>query len=247
MKFSTVFAVMNEERYLPDALKSVQGCDDIVVVVDDRTTDRTAEFAALAGARVFTRKFDGYANQKNFAIDQAKNDWVLILDGDERVTPELLREIYNAEPLMPQVAAYKFAWRNYLGGRWLKHGGLYPDLHTRLIDRKRARYGQRQVHETLEINGEAERLDGDIIHLTYRNTRAYYDKVVKYAPLEAAWTKERPAVGAAVKEFLVRYIRLEGWKDGWAGLVSAVLLAYYKLVVRRNMPKAGAAGGQATK
>lgn len=237
MKFSTVFAVMNEERYLPDALKSVQGCDDIVVVVDDRTTDRTAEFAQLVGARVFTRKFDGYASQKNFAIDQAKYDWVLILDGDERVSPELLRSIMIVEDLLPRTAAYEFAWRNYLGDKWLKHGGLYPDRHTRLINRRHARYGERQIHEQLVIDGDTERLEGDVVHLTYRNTRAYYDKVMKYARLEAAWTKERPTIRSAVKEFLVRYFKLEGWKDGWAGLVSAVLLAYYRLVVRWNMPK----------
>lgn len=233
MKFSTVLAVFNEAQYLPDALASVAACDDIVVVVDDRTTDQTAALAAHAGARVFTRKFDGFASQKNYAIAQAKHDWVLLLDGDERPTPELLSAIAAAEPAKI-TAAYQFAWRNYLGRTWLRHGGLYPDRHTRLFDRRRARYGQREIHETLEIDGDTETLPGDMIHLTYHSPAAYYAKVIKYAKLEAAWTPHRPAAWAAPKEFLVRYVKQAGWRDGLPGLISAALLAHYQMIVRRH-------------
>ncbi|HSX02866.1 MAG TPA: glycosyltransferase family 2 protein [Candidatus Saccharimonadia bacterium] len=234
MKISAVFAVKDEAEYLPEALRSVAFCDDVVVVIDDRTTDATAAIATAAGARIFTRRFDGFASQKNYAIDQAKHDWVLIMDGDERVTPELRATLHKLEPARGTVA-YQFAWRNYLGHKWLAHGGLYPDRHTRLIDRRHARYGQREIHELLEIDGTTETLAGDIIHLTYANTAAYYAKVMKYAREEANWTEVRPTVRSAVKEFAVRYVKLGGWRDGWAGLVSALLLAYYRLIVRWNM------------
>jgi glycosyltransferase involved in cell wall biosynthesis len=233
VKFSTMIAAKNEERHLPGALESVAGCYDIVVV-DDDSTDRTAEIAQAAGARVLRRKLDGFASQKNFGIEQCHHDWVLILDADERVTPELLAAIRALEPPR-EAAAYKFAWRNYLGKKWLAHGGLYPDYHTRLIDRRRAHYGQREVHELLEIDGETRALRGDIIHLTYADTRAYLAKVRKYARLEAKWTRQRPTLRSVIKEFLVRYFKQEGYKDGWAGLVSAKLRAYYRWIVWRSV------------
>jgi glycosyltransferase involved in cell wall biosynthesis len=232
MKFSTMIAAKNEQHYLPDALKSVQGCDD-VVVVDDESRDRTAELAEAAGARVFRRALDGFASQKNFGLDQCRHDWVLILDADERVSPELLRQIQELDPPR-EVAAYQFAWRNYLGNTWLAHGGLYPDHHVRLVDRRRCRYGEREVHELLEVDGETRALKGDIVHLTYRNAGAYLAKVRKYARLEATWTKQRPRLRSVPKEFLVRYVKLEGYRDGWAGLVSAVLLAYYQWILWRK-------------
>ena len=232
MKFSTMIAAINDAGRIGDAIASVQPCDDVVVVVDDRTTDGVAEVAKMAGARVFTRTFDGFASQKNFGIDKAKHDWVLILDTDERLSAKLRDELHALEP-EPGVVAYRFRWRNYLGQKWLAHGGLYPDYHTRLVNRKHGRYGVREVHETLELDGKTGQLEGDVIHLTYADTSAYYHKVLKYARDEARWTKQRPSLGSVPKEFLVRYVKLGGWRDGVPGFVSAYLMAYYKLVMRR--------------
>ena len=234
MKYSTVIAAINDEERIKEAIASVGECDDVVVVVDDRTHDNVAEVARKLGARVFTRKLDGFASQKNFGVDKAKHDWVLILDTDERLTAVLREQIEQLEPAKG-VVAYRFRWQNYLGRKWLAHGGYYPDYHTRLFNRRHGRYGAQEVHETLELKGKTGTLDGDVIHLTYADTRAYRDKVMKYARMEAEWTKERPTWGSAVKEFLVRYLKLGGWRDGWAGLVSAYLMAYYRLVVRRSM------------
>jgi glycosyltransferase involved in cell wall biosynthesis len=234
VNFSTMIAAINDAERIGDAIASVQPCDDVVVVVDDRTRDNTIEVAKQAGARVFTRTFDGFASQKNFGIDKAKHDWVLILDTDERLSAALRDEIHALEP-EHGVVAYRFRWRNYLGRKWLAHGGLYPDYHTRLVNRKHGRYGAREVHETLELDGRTGELQGDVIHLTYADMGAYYRKVIKYAQEEARWTKVRPSVGSVVKEFLVRYLKLGGWRDGMPGLVSAVLMAYYKLVMRRSI------------
>lgn len=234
MKYSVVIAARNEEVHLPDALLSVSDCDDIVVV-DDNSTDATRKIAEAYGARVFERVMNNnFATQKNFGIDQTKHNWVLLIDADERVSPELLKAMDELGE-EDGAAAYEFAWKNFLGAKWLAHGGLYPDYHTRLFDKRRARYGAHEIHEQLEIKGESKRLDGDIIHLTYKNTRAYYSKVMKYARLEAAWTSERPSLKSALKEFLVRYVKQQGYKDGGAGLISAALLGYYRIVVRQNM------------
>jgi glycosyltransferase involved in cell wall biosynthesis len=233
MKISVMIAAKNEAQHLPEALASVSFSDDIVVI-DDMSTDETPAIARAAGARVMQRKLDGFASQKNFGIDQAKHDWVLILDADERVTPELRQAIEQLDP--PKgVAGYQFAWKNYLGPKWLAHGGLYPDYHTRLINRHHARYGKREIHETLDMDGATETLPGDIIHLTYASSQAYLAKVLKYARQEARWSNKKPSYRSAVKEFLVRYFKQQGFKDGWAGLVSASLLAYYRLVIRWNM------------
>ena len=235
MKISVVIAAKNEEAYLPAALTSVSFSDDIVIV-NDNSTDKTVAIAKANGARVFDRKLDGFASQKNFGIDKAVHDWVLILDADERLTPELIESIQNLKPV-PGVVAYQFAWRNYLGDKWLAHGGLYPDCHVRLFNRRKARYGDREIHEELEIEGETKTLTGDVIHLTYRDTGAYYRKVVKYARLEAKWTPQRPSLKSAPKVFLVRYFKQHGYKDGIAGIISAALLGYYRIVVRQNMER----------
>lgn len=233
MKISVVIAAKNEEAYLPAALASVNFSDDIVVV-NDNSADRTVDIARAGGARVFDRKLDGFASQKNFGINKAAHDWVLILDADERLTSDLVTAIQELEP-EPGVVAYRFAWKNYLGDKWLSHGGLYPDYHVRLFDRRKARYGDREIHEELEIQGETQTLGGDVVHLTYGDTGAYFQKVLKYARLEAAWTTKRPSLRSALKEFLVRYFKQQGYKDGFAGLVSAALLGYYRIVVRQNM------------
>jgi glycosyltransferase involved in cell wall biosynthesis len=234
VKFSTVIAAINDEARIGDAIASVAPCDDVIVIEDDRTSDDMAKVAQAAGARVFKRKLDGFASQKNFGIDKAKHDWVLILDTDERLSAVLRQAIEELEP-QKGVAAYRFAWRNYLGSKWLAHGGLYPDYHTRLFNKRHGRYGEREIHETLEIDGETKTLEGDVLHLTYSDVRAYYNKVLKYARLEAEWTKNRPRLRSVVKEFLVRYFRQRGYRDGLAGLQSAGLMALYLLVVRRSM------------
>jgi glycosyltransferase involved in cell wall biosynthesis len=183
---------------------------------------------------VVHREFDGFAAQKNFGIEKAKYDWVLILDGDERVDDALALAI-NELPDKPKEAAFNIAFLHYLGRKWLGHGGLYPDYHLRLFNRKHARYEGREVHEELKVKGETGTLAGHLIHLTYRDAKQYLEKVKKYSVAQAQEDrrlkrikKRRVPLKAALGEFVYRYIKLDGWKDGWAGLVSATLLGYYQ-------------------
>lgn len=222
-----MIAAKNEADMIRDAINSATSISDDVVVIDDESTDNTAEIAKQLGARVFARKLDGFATQKNFGISKTRHDWVLVLDADERVSQELAQNI-RALKSKKKIAGYKIAFRNHIGEKWLKYGGMYPDYHIRLFNKQHARYGQREIHEELEINGDVGRIDGDIIHFTYANYREYLHKVKKYSALEAGTIQYKIRFRAVVKEFLVRYVKLSGWKDGWSGLVSACLLTYYK-------------------
>jgi glycosyltransferase involved in cell wall biosynthesis len=228
-----VIAAKNEQDHLADCLRSVAFADELILI-DDYSQDRTASIARAAGAKVFTRKLDGFATQKNFGIDHATHDWVLILDADERVSKTLRTEMRALQPARGTVA-YSIPFRNYVGKKWLRWGGLYPDRHIRLFHRRYARYGSREVHEMLDIHGRTAALAGDIIHLTYASFREYLDKVHRYATLEAETATSKPRYRAGVRVFLDRYIRQQGFRDGMPGLASAALLAYYQIVKRWAM------------
>lgn len=232
MKISVVIAAKNEEKNLRDCLKSVAFADE-VVLVDDESDDATVKIASQYGARIFHRQLDGFASQKNFGIDKTTRDWVLVLDADERISPELAAEITDLKP-SDHIVAYSMPFKNYLGSKWLRHGGLYPDKHNRLFNKTKAHYSQREIHEQLRINGQTAQLNGSIIHLTYKNYRDYLRKVKKYASLEANWVKRKPGRSLIIKTFFVRLIKEKGYLDGLAGLISAALLAYYQYIVRKK-------------
>ena len=232
MKVSIVIAAKNEEKNISDCIASVPFSDD-VVVIDDYSTDKTAVIASELGARVYKRKLDGFASQKNFGIEKAKNDWVLILDADERVSPALAKEIDDIAPA--KTSAYSIPFKNHLGTHWLRYGGLYPDRHVRLFDKRKAKYGAREVHEMLNISGDVEELSGDIIHYTYKNYSEYWAKVRKYSKLEAQTRQNKPRYRHVVKEFISRYLIQKGYKDGIDGLFSAIALSFYLLLMRREM------------
>lgn len=229
----SVVVITHAEAEMIGACLASAGFADELVVVDDHSADATAAIAARHGAVVLPRAMDGFATQKNFGIGSARNDWVLILDADERVSPELAAEL-RALPDHPSFAAFSIPFRNHLGRRWLRHGGLYPDRHVRLLDRRRARYGPREVHEMLDVDGPVGELRGDIVHLTYADLGEYRRKVRHYAALEAAWTAAPPGRLHATRVFLDRYVRRQGFRDGLAGLASAALLAYYQVLLRRH-------------
>lgn len=242
MNYSAVIIAKNESEKLEDCLSSIAGAAEIIVV-DDESTDNTTTIAAKYGAKVLHRKLDGFATQKNFGIDKTTSDWVLIIDADERLTPELAAEIGSLKP-NHDFDGYEMAFRNHLGSVWLRHGGLYPDYHTRLFNRHKVRYGLREVHELLDIDADkVGRLGHDIIHLTYRNAGDYLRKVKKYASHQAAedarlgQATSQPALRAAIRESYFRFFKLGGYKDGFAGLVSALLLGYYGWLYQGRLGK----------
>jgi glycosyltransferase involved in cell wall biosynthesis len=232
MKISVMIIAKDEEKSIATCLDSVRFADE-VVVIDDYSKDSTVKLAKQHGAKVYQRTLDGFASQKNFGIKKCCNKWVLILDADESLTKELQSEI---EALKPKtIVAYDIPFRNYVGEYWLKHGGLYPDRHTRLINKDFAQYGSREIHETLVIKGKVGHLNNDIIHKTYANYKEYLAKVKKYATLEAKEDKQKPRLVMPIKVFYGKFLKEQGYKDGMNGLKSALLLSYYQYYKRKMM------------
>jgi glycosyltransferase involved in cell wall biosynthesis len=187
---SVAIIVKNEERNLARTLASVSFADEIIVV-DTDSTDRTVEIARSFGARVFNREWPGFAAQKNFAIQQCTGDWVLSLDADEELSPELRRQLQFLLPTQPPTDAFFLKRRNLFLGRWIRYGGYYPDPKLRLFRRTTAnftaapRFEDRPVHETIAFDGESSTLDYDLIHHAYPTLEDYLEHMDRYSTLGA--------------------------------------------------------------
>lgn len=202
---------------------------DEVVVVDSGSDDDTVQVAASMGARVLHQAWLGFGPQKQFAVTRATHDWVLCLDADERVTPELGASIVSALE-DPRAPAYRMARRNRFLGRWLRHGEGYPDWNTRLFDRRRARWSDDPVHERVIVDGEVATLAGDLAHESAESLDAYMAKQNRYTTLQAERMHASGRRASAVKLVfspLVRFIRFYvfrlGFLDGLAGLVHIAI------------------------
>ena len=234
-RLSVVMIAKNAADLLPDCLASVAWADEIVLL-DSGSSDDTVGIASRAGAKVFTHTdWSGYGVQRQLAQRYASGDYILMLDTDERVTPELAEHI-RATLAAPQPGAvYSIARRNYFLGRFMRHSGWYPDRVTRLYERERYQYNGNLVHESLEApQAPVIALSGDLLHLTCRDFASFQRKQFNYA---TAWAQERhqrgkkttlPGIfahtlGAFVKTLLLRGGVLDG-KQGW---LLAVVNAQY--------------------
>jgi glycosyltransferase involved in cell wall biosynthesis len=213
---------------LADCLASASFAGEIVVV-DSGSRDDTVEIARSHGARVVERGWPGFGAQKNFAVSDAANDWVLCLDADERVTPELAGAI-AAAVRSPKASAYAMARRNRFLGRWLAHGEGYPDWNIRLFDRRKARWTLDPVHENVVADGPVARLTGDLLHDSAESLDAYMSKQNRYTTLQAEAMHARgetAGVSRLVLSPLVRFLRFYiaklGFLDGVAGFVHIAI------------------------
>jgi len=200
-----------------------------VLVVDSGSRDDTVEIARRRGARIIEHAWAGFGAQKNFAVGAASHDWVLCVDADERVTPEMAASIAN-EIAAPRASAYAFARRNRFLGRWLAHGEGYPDWNVRLFDRRRARWSDDAVHEHVVADGSVGRLEGDLLHASGESLEAYLDKQNRYTTLQAEAMHargERFSFARLLVSPLVRFARFyffrAGFLDGTAGLVHIAI------------------------
>ena len=224
---------------LDDCLASVPFAGEIVVV-DSGSRDDTVEIARRRGARVIDHAWPGFGAQKNFAVAQARHDWVLCLDADERLTPELagaIRAALAAGDDPGGAAAYAMARRNRFLGRWLAHGEGYPDWNVRLFDRRRARWTDDPVHENVVAEGPVARLNGDLLHASAESLDAYLAKQNRYTTLQAEAMHargERAGVIRLLLSPLVRFVRFyvvkQGFRDGAAGLVHIAIGCFNSFV-----------------
>jgi glycosyltransferase involved in cell wall biosynthesis len=231
---SACLVTRNEEDRLGDCLASLDWCDEILVV-DSHSTDRTREVAHAAGARVIERDWPGHVAQKEFAIRQAQHDWVLCIDADERVSPELAKEIGALRDAgFPGFAGWKLSRVSSYLGRTIRHGTWYPDPKLRLFDRRRGRWAGRDPHDRVELEGAVGRLRGELLHHPYRNLEEHLATIDRYTTIMAAElhregrrARLRDLVLRPPARFFVYYVVRGGWRDGWRGLLMASLAAHY--------------------
>ena len=245
MALSVVLITQNAAEQLADCLASVAFADE-VVVVDSGSTDGTAALAERYGARVVAKEWLGFGRQKQFAVEQAAHDWVLCLDADERVSPELAASLVRALEA-PAAPVYRMARRNRFLGRWLRHGEGYPDWSARLFDRRRARWSDDEVHEKLLYAATPGTLEGDLLHESAEDLGRYLEKQNRYTTL-AARELHRQGRRAGIAEFalspLLRFIKFYvlrlGFLDGLPGLVHIAIgcmnsfMKYAKLIELRR-------------
>jgi len=237
MKLSVAIIANNEEANLARTLAAVKFADE-VIVLDSGSTDGTIMLAEKLGAKVFSQEWLGYAAQKNAAIAKCSGDWVLSIDADEEVSPELRQEI-QATLDAPKFDAYFLPRRNLIFGRWIKHGGYWPDAKLRLFRRGTAQFEDRAVHEDIKFSGTTGRLRGWLIHRPYPTLSAYIEHMNRYSSLGAEMATEKGRVSHSLAAFFwnvfanpaatffYNYFLRLGFLDGREGLLLHVNHSVY--------------------
>ncbi|HUR87721.1 MAG TPA: glycosyltransferase family 2 protein [Ramlibacter sp.] len=234
---SSIVITRNEEANIAGCLASVAFCDEIIVV-DNGSTDRTVQLAEAAGARVIiANDWPGFGAQKNYALSHATMSWVLSIDADERVTPQLREEIERAVD-EARFDAWDIPRRSSFCGRYMQYSGWYPDRVTRLFRRDRGRFSDDRVHERVVVEGTVGHLRNDLLHTTYPDLETMLGKLDRYSTASAQAMFDRgersSVLGAIVRgkwAFIRTYLLRLGFLDGALGFALAVSIAettYYK-------------------
>jgi glycosyltransferase involved in cell wall biosynthesis len=235
-KLSVTIITRDEAANLAAALDSVAWADEIVVV-DSESTDATVAIARRYTSRVLVRSWPGYVEQKNRAAAEASHDWILSLDADERVSPELAGEIRGLLQRDPDAAGYRVPRVTRHLGRWIRTTDWYPDYQLRLYDRRRARWTGRHVHESVSADGPVADLRHELHHHAYRDVSHHLQTMDRYTTLaarqmyeagrRASWTDLAVHPPAA---FLRNYVLKRGVRDGVPGLIVSLMNATYVAV-----------------
>ena len=238
MTVAAVVITKDEEANIAACLESVRWADE-TIVVDAESRDRTVEIARRYTSRVFVRPWPGYGPQKNFGIDQADADWILVVDADERITDGLRREIQALLAASPaaDIGGYEIPRRNFFYGKWIQGGGLYPDYQLRLFRKTAGRYDDVRLHENFHLSGRRERLREPFDHYSMPTVNHHIRKMMRYTTLGAEEKLKRTAsigwwviathhLGTMLKTFVVR----GGYRDGVHGLVVALFAGLHTFV-----------------
>ena len=216
---SVVLITLNEAANLPRTLASVRWAQEIVVV-DSGSSDATLEIARQAGASIFEEEWKGFGAQKNSAVSRATGDWILSLDADEEVSPELAAEIQTLLAGDPPVSAYRIPRLNHFLGKPLRHGGYWPDPKLRLFRRGIARFEDRPVHESMQSSGPVGTLRNPLLHYCYSTLEDYIEHMNRYS---TAGAQMLVSAGRAPRSWL-------GF--AWSALVNPAATFFYNYVVR---------------
>ncbi len=231
-KLSAIVPTYNEENNIEECLRSISFADEIIVV-DSFSTDRTVEIAQKYATKVVQHEYDYSAKQKNWIIPQAKYQWVLIVDADERVPPELQKEILKVLE-SPRYDAYWIGRRNFFGKKEIKHGSWGRDKVIRLFKRDRARYEDKEVHEEMIVDGNVGSLKNKFIHYTYHGVEDYLKRLHRYAEwganqrMKEGWKGRWYHIALfPIFTFFRNYIINLGFLDGIEGFIIEALNSYY--------------------
>ncbi len=233
---SVIIITLDQESHIVPCLETVRWADEIVLV-DSGSRDRTLELARGFTDRIFTIDWPGFGAAKNYALDQARGDWVLSLDTDERVSEALRREILSAVQGGGPYAGYRIPRKNYFGGRWIKRLGWYPDYTLRLFRRGQGRFREREVHEEVVVAGPVGFLRNPLDHYSYGSVSEYLARQDRYARLaarEMLREGRRPMPGELVwrplSHFFKLYLLRLGFLEGRLGYTLAVLSSLYNFL-----------------
>jgi glycosyltransferase involved in cell wall biosynthesis len=234
---SAMVVCFNEEDRIEDCLESLRWCDEIVVV-DSFSTDRTPDICRRYTDRVIQRQWAGYRDQKAFAHSQTTKDWILLVDSDERVTPELRDEILHALTQdSGHFAGYSIPRLMHYLERWWWRGGWYPDYDVRLFRREKATWGGSDPHERILVDGKVHRLRNPLHHFSYRNIEDHLQRINRFTSVSSQELKKeggrwrlRDALLRPLGRFMRSYILKRGFMEGVAGFYVAVSAAVYVIL-----------------
>lgn len=233
---SAIIIVLNEEDKIANALKSLQGLVDEIIVVDSGSTDKTVEIAKEMGAKVYFREFDNFAIQKNWAASYANNKWILSLDADEEIPAKLADEIKEAIK-NEKAKGYLIPRRNFILGKEIKHSRWSPDKHIWLWQKEYGKW-EGDVHEEVKVLGEIRELKNSKIHHSHQTISEFLASNNLYSSLLAHSMQKKGTKFSLFKmlwnalfEFNIRYFYKMGFLDGWRGFVLSYLMVIYQLTV----------------
>jgi glycosyltransferase involved in cell wall biosynthesis len=233
VKISGVIMARNEETNIEDAIKSLNFTDQIVVT-DTGSTDNTLELAKKAGAEVYHIEFAGFGKSKQKSLEYCDGEWIIFLDADERVSPELAKKLKSIVESNTSIDGYKLNRLTYFLGKPIKHSGWYPDYVTRFFKKDKGKFNNKMVHESIEIEGEVGRVDEVIEHYSYKNLEQYIDKANEYSTLSALEMAEEGKrfglinlIFRPIFIFFKMFVIKLGFLDGLRGFLLAVLSSYH--------------------
>ncbi|MBE0688746.1 MAG: glycosyltransferase family 2 protein [Anaerolineae bacterium] len=232
-----IILTYNEASHISACIETLRFCDELLVF-DSFSSDDTMAQAIQAGARVLQHQFSDYAGQRNAALEAVRGvaDWVLFVDADERVTPELAQEVRRVIET-PGYAAWQIPRHNYIFGKLTQGAGWYPDYQTRLLRVGKAHYDPaRPVHETAALDGKLGSTEHPFVHYNYRDPTHFAEKQRRYSAYDAqilyaqgVQPKLRQLISMPLRQFWWRFITLKGYRDGLHGLHLSALMAWYEL------------------
>ncbi|HQP91820.1 MAG TPA: glycosyltransferase family 2 protein [Candidatus Omnitrophota bacterium] len=233
---SVVVLTKNEEANIAECLESVKGWADEIIIVDDLSTDNTVKVAEKMADKILTKKMDVEGTHRNWAYAQAKNSWVLSLDADEKVTPELRDEIAK-QIKDTQFVCFSVPLRNYIGDYWVRYGGWYPAGKVRLFKKEKFKYEEVVVHPRAIVEGECGHLKCDIVHKGYPDFEHFLASLNRQSTLEAQkWITTNRKMGGgritwrAIDRFFRRFVGKKGYRDGFIGFMVAFFDTLYQIM-----------------